>query len=171
MEPVINAFVKYLYDTGYIVNLTVGIDLAAKIYNEQFKQPKIPFKRFLRAMNNLCIISVRTNSTLVFVSRSLHSIIRYSGAGNTLQGVVPLRATPRRSFIVSQTAAFKERRRPEDLVSETTCKVCNVTFGNESEHDAHLLDVRHVMRTEYITQRFVYGNVFFHFFYFCNCMT
>lgn len=158
----------YLYNAGCIVNFTVDYNVAEKNYNEHFKKPKISFKRFVRAMTNLCIILVRRNTALVFVERSLNNIIKYAGSGSRLEGISAMKSTPRRTVIVSQAAAFKEQRKPEDLVGETACNVCNVTFKNHSDYETHLLDVRHVLRSQYITERFVYA--FFRQ-YLCNSLT
>lgn len=145
----------YLHNGGFIVNFTIGYDVAEKIYKERFKKPKISFKRFLKAMTNFCIISVRANTTLAFIEKSLDNIIQYAKTGSTLEGISPMKATPRRSVIVSQSVAFRQQWKPEDLVNSTACNVCNITFANNSDYETHLLDVRHVLRSQYITQRFV----------------
>lgn len=145
----------HLYDAGFIVNFTIGYDLAEKVYNEHFKKQKISFKRFLRAMSNFCILSIQTNTTLVFVERSLCNIIRYAQTENKFQGISPIKSTPKKDVVVSQASAFRQQWKPEELVNQTLCNICNIPFRSKSDYDTHLLDVRHILRNQYVTQRYV----------------
>lgn len=161
LEPVISAFLVCLHENGYFQEdqFTISMDAATEIYNQHFKQRKINIKRFLRAMTNLCLIWSISDTEVVFDRDNVNRILTYSRQ-NITEGVGALRAAKKKSVFVSQKVAFKEPQHPIDLVSGTACTICSVTFRKYSEHQAHLQDVRHIMRTEYITRRFVYGVLF-----------
>lgn len=153
LETTVSAFVLDLHSSGLILQYRVDRTKARDVYNQRFKVKRTSFSAFLSTMRWMSLIVSKTSEEIVFNRNNLDYILQYSENGEPPHNISPRKQSPRKSVIVSQSLAFKQKRKPQEVVTENLCKICNVTFNNKFDLDVHILDVRHNMRQMYAVQR------------------